>query len=361
MSADNLTARAPARPGSRLRASRNERQWTVAEVAAALRLTVVRVEALEGDDYPNLPGKTYVLGYWRSYANLLGIDLEDSIAAHKGGLPDEEHGATEAHPPQWDSAQPWQHGLAFLFALPLVIFLAAIWYWQAQPTGLPGSHDGLYDGQNDDDRRALVATEGAWSQTAGARGGGQSAGQNAGQHVDQGGDQNVDRSGAAHTEAIPIASIIALPEPNFPEESDPFRFDAQASGAASGASSDTLAAQDSAVKSGASQPDGDDATAAAQSDSTDSTQPKKAEFSPNQIVFAVHKQSWLEVRDAAGERLIYRTVHRGQRLTLKGKPPFSAFIGDAEGVVVEYQGELVPLPTHSGRFARLHVGVRSGL
>jgi hypothetical protein len=79
--------------------------------------------------------------------------------------------------------------------------------------------------------------------------------------------------------------------------------------------------------------------------------------SPNEIIFEVDKESWIDVRDNDGERLIYRTVNRGQRLTLVGKPPFSVFIGSAEGVRVEYQGNTIPFTVHeSGLFARFSVG-----
>jgi len=75
------------------------------------------------------------------------------------------------------------------------------------------------------------------------------------------------------------------------------------------------------------------------------------------IVFNVAKESWIDVRDSTGERLIYRTVNRGEAISLKGNPPYSVFIGSAEGVAVQYQGAPVPFKAHeSGLFARFEVG-----
>jgi cytoskeleton protein RodZ len=75
------------------------------------------------------------------------------------------------------------------------------------------------------------------------------------------------------------------------------------------------------------------------------------------IVFKVEQESWIDVRDATGERLIYRTVNRGEDIQLQGQPPYSVFIGSAEGVSVQYQGREVPFKVHeSGLFARFEVG-----
>jgi cytoskeleton protein RodZ len=76
-----------------------------------------------------------------------------------------------------------------------------------------------------------------------------------------------------------------------------------------------------------------------------------------EIVFQVVKESWIDVRDSTGERLIYRTVNRGEDIRLQGKPPYSIFIGSAEGVTVQYRGKVVPFKAHeSGLFARFEVG-----
>ena len=65
-------------PGSILSTARKELKWSIEDVAANLNLRVTVIEALEADDYTNLPGPTFVRGYQRSYARLLGID-EDKV------------------------------------------------------------------------------------------------------------------------------------------------------------------------------------------------------------------------------------------------------------------------------------------
>jgi len=58
--------------GRALRKLREERNLSIAEVAQHLKYGVRQIEALEEDDFPNLPGMTFVRGMTRSYAKLLG-------------------------------------------------------------------------------------------------------------------------------------------------------------------------------------------------------------------------------------------------------------------------------------------------
>ncbi len=63
--------------GALLREARERTGMSVPEVSRALRIRQVYLEAIESDDYASLPGKTYVLGFLRSYAELLGLDADD--------------------------------------------------------------------------------------------------------------------------------------------------------------------------------------------------------------------------------------------------------------------------------------------
>lgn len=81
---DDLTTDEPslsskASPGMILAAARDELKWSVEDVAANLNLRVSVIEALERDDYGDLPGPTFVRGYIRAYARLLGIDESEVV------------------------------------------------------------------------------------------------------------------------------------------------------------------------------------------------------------------------------------------------------------------------------------------
>ena len=64
-------------PGKLLKETRENKKMTREEVAERLHLHTNVIKALESDNYAELPGKTYIQGYLRSYAGLLNIPYED--------------------------------------------------------------------------------------------------------------------------------------------------------------------------------------------------------------------------------------------------------------------------------------------
>jgi cytoskeleton protein RodZ len=69
-----------ASPGARLAALREERGWTVEQVASQLNLAPRQILAIERDDYPSLPGMAIVRGFIRAYAKLLKVDPAPLLA-----------------------------------------------------------------------------------------------------------------------------------------------------------------------------------------------------------------------------------------------------------------------------------------
>ena len=67
-------------PGARLAALREERGWTVEQVASQLNLAPRQIQAIERDDYPALPGMAIVRGFVRAYAKLLKVDAAPFLA-----------------------------------------------------------------------------------------------------------------------------------------------------------------------------------------------------------------------------------------------------------------------------------------
>lgn len=60
--------------GELLREAREGRGLQVADIAQALKLGQRQVEALERDDWSGLPGTTFIRGFVRNYARLVGVD-----------------------------------------------------------------------------------------------------------------------------------------------------------------------------------------------------------------------------------------------------------------------------------------------
>jgi cytoskeleton protein RodZ len=67
--------------------------------------------------------------------------------------------------------------------------------------------------------------------------------------------------------------------------------------------------------------------------------------------------SWADVRDANGNRLLYETIPAGRTVAIEGAAPLSVFLGNAEGVRVEFNGTVFDVTRHRrGDFARFTLG-----
>ena len=65
--------------GSLLAAARKKQNRTVEEIADELNLSATQIRTIELDQSEGLPEPTYVRGYIRSYARLLGLDVDDVL------------------------------------------------------------------------------------------------------------------------------------------------------------------------------------------------------------------------------------------------------------------------------------------
>lgn len=68
----------------------------------------------------------------------------------------------------------------------------------------------------------------------------------------------------------------------------------------------------------------------------------------SRLVLYVHQDSWADVRDARQERLVYDTIEAGRVVTLEGVAPLQVFLGNVDGVRIEFEGR----PYDATRFKR---------
>ncbi len=356
-------------PGILLARRRQEFGWSTREVASALRLSERQIVAIEQDDYDQLPGKTYVMGYWKSYAQLLKLPLEESIQVHRANLSaqSEELFLEPSHKQVRGNEEKSRKRAAVLFGFLLAAFLGAIWYWQDPDASFNHWIDLGMDRISGD---SVTAEEGLAN-----------------------GDVEFETPGEVLVQVIDeleqTESVLALPVPNFSEGQESVDINTRGYEvlvAKYPLSSSNLVYQqpediesDSTALSDITEVDGVQTVSQADSDANSTEPVASAQPAPqpsvqpaaqpvvvaqpvvsssdSRIAFKVDKESWVDVRDSSGERLIYRTVNRGEDIQLTGIPPYSVFIGSAEGVVVQYQGKEVPFKVHeSGLFARFEVG-----
>lgn len=132
------TAPQTAGPGQQLRQARLDAQLSVEDVARALQLSARHIAAIERDDYEQLPAATYVRGYLRAYAQLVGIAPErvlDSfnqlpVASRRQGLV----------PPAPAAQVTSNDGLIKLGTLAVVgvmLGLAIVWWQGQEPASAP--------------------------------------------------------------------------------------------------------------------------------------------------------------------------------------------------------------------------------
>lgn len=74
--------------GERLRAAREEKGFSLEDIAAETRIPQRHLESLEAGDWSRLPAPTYTIGFARSYATAVGLDkseISDQLRTEMGG------------------------------------------------------------------------------------------------------------------------------------------------------------------------------------------------------------------------------------------------------------------------------------
>ncbi|MDH5633827.1 MAG: DUF4115 domain-containing protein [Gammaproteobacteria bacterium] len=303
-------------PGASLAAGREKAGMSREQVADRLHLSTKQIEALEINDWKGLPEAPYVRGYIRNYALLVGIDDRPLVDAFKAQQAKEKkqaepvQAAVKAGAVATSQQQMMTIGaVVAVIAIVLVIFLfnGSDERRPAQPVVAPtiserlGNTDTVEPGQSPlSDADGSVVDTGAVTDQA---------------------DANpvlpLDPAIVPQT-----APVVPQPKPAEPMAQ-----------VAPNAQQVTPTLQQKAE------------TAASQAQSA---VPGSA-----QLVFSLDADSWLDVRDNSGKRLVYETVSGGRVISLNGEAPFNVFIGNAVAVRLVYNGKDFDIAPHRrGMIAR---------
>src|SRR3989344_1077936 len=129
---ENNDASAPrSGPGRLLQQARQDLRLAPEDVAQILHLSSKQIVALEKDDYQSLPGPTYVRGYLRGYAQLLGLSPEKVVESYNSLTPVAKPMAPpqSAPPPQVTSSDR-SVKVATLGVVALLAVMVYLW-WQS--------------------------------------------------------------------------------------------------------------------------------------------------------------------------------------------------------------------------------------
>lgn len=133
-----------------MRHAREAAGLSIDDVARQLKLAPRQVQALEAGDYAQLPGRTFVRGFLRNYARLLGLDGDALLATLPEGasasLDRPTLGPTARVMGELPADTPARAGAArwiVAFVFIVVVALAAVYLWRpavehARDTGVAG-------------------------------------------------------------------------------------------------------------------------------------------------------------------------------------------------------------------------------
>lgn len=313
-------------PGAMLRRAREDLRLAPENVASILRLSARQILQLEEDDYASLPGPTYVRGYLRSYAQLLGLSpdrvvdvyqqycrqlapppIETAVAAPTGTM------SENAQTARWTAA-----------AVGVVVLLLIVFWWK-------GRDDSGNTTRKADSTTTYVTESGAVIRDPAAAGG------------------PTESPAAAVSPSAPVsATTPAAQLPRAPAVAPAAR--PATAAAVKPAVPATPVPAPAAIPAPAATPA---AVAAAPATVT----PVPAAGPRGRLVLKTTQESWADVRDGRQGRLLYETLAPGRVVTLEGVAPISVFIGNAEGVQLEYNGQPVDIRRHQrGPMARFTLG-----
>ena len=115
--------------GERLRAAREEKGFSLEDIASETRIPLRHLESLEAGDWERLPAPTYTIGFAKNYAGAVGLDrseIGDQLRSEMGGYRADT--ATVEHFEPADPARAMPKWLVFgAIAAVLVVVLLFTW------------------------------------------------------------------------------------------------------------------------------------------------------------------------------------------------------------------------------------------
>ncbi len=126
----NIEAPSPVGVGAQLRAAREARGLSLEQVAAETRIPQRHLVAIEVGDLAKLPGRTYAVGFTRTYAKMLGLDQDEAAAKVRAELDaHNEEGYRPASFEPGDPARVPSRALGWFAAFAVLVLLAGVFFF----------------------------------------------------------------------------------------------------------------------------------------------------------------------------------------------------------------------------------------
>ncbi|MDT8954920.1 RodZ domain-containing protein [Aeromonas caviae] len=283
-------------PGQLLRNAREQLGWTREQVASRIHLRLTLIAAIEADTYDKHTSHTFIRGYLRAYAKLVGIPEETILAAYEklGLTPPDNIDMQSFSRRSRQQANDSRLKVVTWLVILVLIGLSVAWWWQSTARRSAG-----------DD--ALAATE---------------------------------MSATVNTPEANVAPAVEVADPVLPAASDAVSTQVVVSGATA-----TLPV----VATDASAAVPTDVSGAVSTAESTTTEPAKAP----QLKMSFTADCWLDVKDANGKTLFSGLKKANDELVLEGPEPLRFIIGAPMAVNLEYQGKSFDMSRYNnGRTAR---------
>jgi len=329
-------------PGETLRQARESNGWSLAEVALKLNLTVTSLSNLEAGAFDKLPGHTFARGYIRGYAKLLGMDQTVLVQQFDQSTGTDSQGSNVHALGRIEEPVRVSHTILRIVSLLLLVAVIGggfVW-WQDQTsqrskdvTSLAPEHvevegaDGTTQIHPIDEPEDQAVAEGqAEGATALALPQSETTAESTG--AEPVAPATAPAAPAATTPAAPVhtpAPIVAAPAtpaPNAPATPAPT------------VTAPVVAATPAPTAEAAAPAAGD-----------------------GQVQLQFTADCWAQVTDGRGKVLFSGLKHKGDSVSVSGKPPLAVRLGVARAAQVSYNGQPVDIaPFTSGETARLKLG-----
>ena len=292
--------------GQALAAERERQGLSRTEIAQRLHMSAWQVEALESSDYARLPKGTFLRGFVRNYAKVLGIDAEGFLSqlaqtAPRGPAPGivvpSQNIRFDPIGERLSNPYVKAGGLAVVF---IALGFAVMYWWLFIRPAPP----------------AMAKKE--TTPTA----------------------QNI--ASAPIPPADPVVPVPAPSEPLKPE----VKAEPKVEVAKPTPKTEAPKAAPPKVELARAEPPKSDLSRVAATTSADAPAPVRG---PNDhtVKLSFRGESWVEIRDRNGRVLLQRVNTPGSEAEVSGRPPFAVIIGNAPDVKLTYDGREFPLEPHT--------------
>ncbi|MFJ4429510.1 RodZ domain-containing protein [Pseudomonas sp. NPDC089395] len=322
-------------PGELLRQAREKREWSQAEVARKLNLTVSSLNHVETGAFDKLPGHTFARGYIRAYAKLMDLDQAPLVEAF------DQYTGTHAKGSEVHSLgrieEPVRLSHNILRGVSLLLLVAVVGgsfiWWQDQ---------GSLRGKD----LAKIALEHVEVESA--------DGTTQIHPLDEPEDQAVSASQQAESAPLALEQAPAEQASETAAEAAPAVPAPAPVQQAPAASTPAISAP--AVPAAPAAPNAPVAPVASVP-AVAAAVPAAVPAGSAKVAIQFTADCWTQVTDGNGKVLFSAVKRKGDNLELTGKPPFAVRLGFARGAQVSYNGQAVDVaPFTSGETARLKLG-----